>query len=245
MPKERIQKLMSAWGVCSRRKAEEYIQAGRVKRNGRPVDLGEKADPARDIITLDDKKINPQERQKLMYIMLNKPRGYVTTLSDELGRKCVSDLVSDAGTRLFPVGRLDRNSEGLLLLTNDGELAHKIMHPSFQAVKKYRASIAGKITPEDEIRFIEGIKSGEDILKFKSLEILSESEESSAVIITLVEGKNRHIRRAFEENGMEVSRLKRIYEAGISLGSLPVGKWRHLLPHEVKLLKDIKREEKT
>ena len=141
MEKIRLQKVISESGYCSRRKAEELIQNNRVKVNGRPAKIGDKVNPRRDLITVNDEKIQIERNKKYLYIMLNKPRGYVTTLEDELGRKCVTELLSGVSERVYPIGRLDRNSEGLLLFTNDGEFANNIMHPSRHISKTYRVTV--------------------------------------------------------------------------------------------------------
>jgi len=235
---ERIQKLMSEWGICSRRAAEKLIEEGRVKRNGRPVKLGEKA-VSRDILTVDGVRIGPTTDRKI-YIMLNKPRGYVTTAKDELGRKCVTDLVADVGSRLYPVGRLDRESEGLLLLTNDGAFAQKVSHPSYEVGKTYRVTVGGKITPETELSFLQGVESDGELLNVKRVEIVKEEESRTVLEIALTEGKNRHIRRICEALGLEIMRLKRVAEGGVKLGGLPVGKYRELTPQEVATLNNRK-----
>ena len=233
---ERIQKLMSEWGICSRRAAEKLIEQGRVKRNGRPVTLGEKA-TSRDLLTVDGERIGPTADRKI-YIMLNKPRGYVTTAKDELGRKCVTDLVADLNTRLYPVGRLDRESEGLLLMTNDGVFAQKISHPSYEVGKTYRVTVEGKITPETELAFLEGVDSEGELLNVKRIQIIEEKESRTVIEVALTEGKNRHIRRICEALTLPVLRLKRIAEGGVKLGGLPVGKYRELTPQEVATLKN-------
>ncbi len=233
---ERIQKLMSEWGICSRRAAEKMIQEGRVKRNGRPVMPGERA-TAKDSLTVDGVKIGPTADRKI-YIMLNKPRGYVTTAKDELGRKCVTDLVADVGARLYPVGRLDRESEGLLLLTNDGVFAQKVSHPSYEVGKVYRVTVEGKLTPEIELAFLEGVDSEGERLNVKRIDIIEEKENRTVIEISLTEGKNRHIRRICEVLKLNVLRLKRIAEGGVKLGGLPVGKYRELSQQEVATLKN-------
>ncbi len=235
---ERIQKLLSSWGVCSRRAAEKLIAEGRIRKNGHPVAIGDKADPVHDLLTLDGREIGDLGNGgKKYYIMLNKPRGYVTTAKDELGRRCVTDLVSELDVRLYPVGRLDRDSEGLLLLTNDGDFTNRITHPSHGVTKVYRVSVKGKIEPETELAFLEGVESEGELLQARKVVIVSEAEERSVVEITLSEGKNRHIRRLCEAFGLEVLRLKRIAEGGVLLGGLPTGKWRELTPQELATLK--------
>ena len=156
MEKIRIQKIMSDSGVCSRRKAEEYISEGRVKVNGRPCKLGDKALAGKDIITLDGEKIYVAKKRQLYYIMLHKPRGYVTTMSDELDRKCVTELLTKVPERVYPIGRLDKNSEGLLLFTNDGNFANDIMHPSRHIAKTYRVTVRPDINDEQLIKLASG-----------------------------------------------------------------------------------------
>ncbi|HNX14034.1 MAG TPA: pseudouridine synthase [Oscillospiraceae bacterium] len=233
---ERIQKLMSEWGICSRRAAERLIEEGRVKRNGRAAVLGERAVP-KDVLTLDGTRIGPTSERKI-YIMLNKPRGYVTTAKDELGRKCVTDLVAEIGARLYPVGRLDRESEGLLLLTNDGAFAQKVSHPSYEVGKTYRVTLKGKIKPETELAFLEGVDSEGEHLTVKRIDIIEEKEDRTVIEVALTEGKNKHIRRICEALKLEILRLKRIAEGGVKLGGLPVGKYRELTAAEIATLKD-------
>ena len=157
MEKIRIQKIISDSGFCSRRKAEELISRNRVKNNGHPVKLGDKGDPARDIITVDDERIFFDKKKQFIYIMLNKPRGYVTTMEDEMGRRCVTELLSGVSERVYPIGRLDRNSEGLLLFTNDGVFANSIMHPSKHVSKTYRVTVRPDITDEQLVKLTEGV----------------------------------------------------------------------------------------
>lgn len=244
MSEERIQKLLSQWGICSRRAAEECMKSGRIKRNGRPVELGEKADPAKDVLTLDGVRIEPVIEKK-RYIMLNKPRGYVTTAKDELGRKCVTDLVADVGVRLYPVGRLDRDSEGMLLMTNDGDFANRVMHPSHEVSKTYRITMKGRLTPEDELKFLEGVDCEGEILAVKRIAVTSEDADRSVVEISLSEGKKRHIRRICEALSIEVLRLKRISEGGVKLNGLPIGKWRDLTPQELATIKASMKDQRS
>lgn len=235
--KIRLQKFLSEAGVCSRRKAEEYITAGKIKVNGRVATLGDKVDPIRDKIMMSGKRILPGKTK--MYIMLHKPRGYVTTLKDEMGRKCVEELVQDAGVRLFPVGRLDRNSEGLLLMTNDGEFANKLTHPSRHVAKVYRVTVREKVTEEQAGRLAGGLMiDGKRTLPC-DVNILDAKEERSVLNIVLYEGRNRQIRKMCEEVGLTVIRLKRTEIAGVKLGMLPQGKWRELNEKEMKHLNNV------
>lgn len=237
--KVRLQKLLSEAGVCSRRKAEEYIQDGRIKVNGFTALLGESADPEQDEILLDEKPIAPADR--LIYIMLNKPRGYVTTLSDEAGRKTVADLISDVPQRVYPVGRLDMHSEGLLLLTNDGDMAHRLMHPSHEVYKEYLVKLSpdkeGLLSPEVALsRPIE--LEGERLLPAKC-RLLAKTESGYVMTISIRQGKNRQIRRMCAKCGYTVNALKRVAEGKIRLSDLPVGTWRYLRPEEIDYLKTL------
>ena len=238
MAQERLQKILSAYGVASRRKAEELIAAGKVKVNGHPASLGDKADARRDTITVAGKKLTNigEKPQEYTYILLNKPRGVVTTLADEQGRRCVADLVADAGVRLFPVGRLDRDSEGLLLLTNDGEFANAISHPKHHVPKTYLVTVRAAMTEEQAARLQEGLVL--DGRKTAPAEVMIQVKEPERTVfqMTIYEGRNRQIRRMCEMLGMEVIRLKRISIGSVKLGGAAVGKWRHLEGKEVKAL---------
>lgn len=232
----RINKYISSCGVASRRKAEEYILEGLVKVNGQVVtNLSTNIDETKDVVTLNDQKISL--KSEFVYYMLNKPKGYVTTMSDEKNRKSVVDLVSNIDNRVYPVGRLDYESEGLLFLTNDGDLTHKLTHPSFGIEKKYIVKIEGP-TKESELAVlragvvIDGVRFG----KCKA-ELLSFENNISRIEITLTEGKNREIRRMFEAINREVIFLKRIQMAGIKLGGLKRGETRKLTQYEVEWLK--------
>jgi 23S rRNA pseudouridine2605 synthase len=234
MAEERLQKILAQRGVASRRKAEELIERGKVKVNGHVASLGDKADPRRDVIMVAGKRLAAAEEPT--YILLNKPRGYVTTMSDELGRKCVAELVRDAAVRVYPVGRLDRDSEGMLILTNDGDFANAIMHPSTHVPKRYRVTVRGTVSDEVLDAFQTGIElDGRRTLPADAAVVLKEPERTVLEIV-LYEGRNRQIRRMCEALSLEVLRLRRIAIATVKLGMLPVGKWRHLTPKEVKTL---------
>ncbi|MBQ6830881.1 MAG: rRNA pseudouridine synthase [Clostridia bacterium] len=236
----RIQKILSDRGVASRRKAEELIAQGVVKVNGHPARLGDKADDRRDRITVHGKLIAGAE--KPLYLMLHKPRGYITTLSDEKGRKCVADLVADAGARVFPVGRLDKDSEGLLLMTNDGDFANAMMHPTAHLPKRYRVTVRAEVKEEQLLKFREGMMlEGKKTLPADADIITAtpakdEAPPRTVLDIVLYEGRNRQIRKMCEQLGLEVIRLKRVAMADVKLGMLPVGQWRHLDPKEVRAL---------
>ena len=231
---ERISKLLSARGVCSRREAERLIIEGRVKRNGRLVTIGDKAMP-RDLLTVDGIEVGAAPEK--VYLMLNKPRGYVTTTHDEHGRKCVTELVADQDARVYPVGRLDRESEGLLLMTNDGEFANLLTHPTHGVTKVYRVTVHPRITPEQEVKLLDGVQDDGELLLARSVTLLDEDEERSVLQIVLTGGKNRQIRRMCAAVGLEIARLKRVSEGGIKLGMLPVGRWRMLEAGELRMLK--------
>lgn len=231
---ERLQKLLSAAGVCSRRAAEGYIEAGRVTVNGETARLGAKADPDRDDVRLDGRPL--PARAEPVYLLLNKPRGYVTTLSDEKGRRTVAELVAGCGVRVYPVGRLDMDSEGLLLLTNDGELARRLAHPSGEAEKTYHVWVRGPAAGAAERLSRMTELEGEPILPARA-EPLRQGREEAALAVTIRQGKNRQIRRMCAACGLEVTRLRRVREHTLSLGSLPPGKWRYLTAAEVRALK--------
>jgi len=231
--KERLQKLISACGVASRRTAEKMIAEGRVSVNGVVASLGDLADMDRDRIECDGVLLKPAE--KLMYIMLNKPRGYVTTLSDEKGRRTVLDLVRDCGARVYPVGRLDLNSEGLLLMTNDGALANRLTHPSFQVDKRYLAWVVGDIAPALPLLRRPMDLDGEKVGAAK-VRTLSGGDGQGLLEFTIHEGKNRQVRRMCRKAGLRVTRLKRIAEGALTLGDLPPGKWRELSGEEIRLI---------
>ena len=229
--KIRLQKYMAQSGVASRRKSEELIAAGKVRINGKTAALGDKVDPIKDKVTLSGKRL-AQEKDSV-YIMLNKPRGYITTMSDERDRKCVAELVSDIKQRIYPVGRLDRDSEGLLLLTNDGEFANALAHPKGHIPKTYRATIRPGITPKQETLFRTGIEIDGRTTAPADIKVISAEENRTVCEIVLYEGRNRQIRKMFESMDIEVARLKRIKVGKLKLGSLKLGAYRNLTEDEV------------
>ena len=233
---ERLQKILASRGVCSRRKAEEMIAAGRVTCNGVVASLGDSADPDIDEILLDGIALPSQDDH--VYIMLNKPRGYVTTLSDEKGRKNAAQLVADCGKRVYPVGRLDMDSEGLLLFTNDGDFANNLMHPKHEVNKTYRVVVRG-YTDQGLEKLKEPVTlDGYTIRKPDVvLERKSQTSDRAELLVTIHEGRNRQVRRMCDLAGMKVLRLIRISEGKLQLGRLPSGKWRHLTAEEVQALK--------
>ena len=234
--RERIQKILSARGVASRRSAEQMIADGRVTCNGTVCHVGDSADPDVDVILLDGKHI-PSGEEKV-YILLNKPRGYVTTLSDERGRKNAAQLVADCGKRVYPVGRLDMDSEGLLVFTNDGEFANRMMHPSHEMQKVYHVKVKNYSPAAFEHLkrpiMLDGYKIRPPVVSL----ICEECENSSALLqVTIREGRNRQVRRMCAAAGMRVVQLKRIAEGSLRLGELPTGKWRYLTQNEISILK--------
>ena len=231
---ERLQKILSARGVCSRRKAEEYILAGRVTCNGRVCALGESADPDVDEILLDGKPLPSGSSN--VYIMLHKPRGFVTTLSDEKGRRNAAQLVADCGVRVYPVGRLDMDSEGLLLFTNDGEFANAMMHPKHEVDKTYEAWVTG-FTAEGLEKLKMPIVLDGYTIKKPAVTLKKANGDQALVTVTIHEGRNRQVRRMCAAAGLHVTRLRRIAEGSLTLGDLPKGKWRYLTDAEIRELK--------
>ena len=230
----RLQKFLSQAGYASRRAAEEMIAAGRVKVNGRPASLGDKVDPIRDKVVVSGKRVI--NTSKKMYIMLHKPRGYVTTMSDEQGRKCVAELVKDVGVRIYPVGRLDRESEGMLLMTNDGAFSNAMTHPTRHVPKTYRVTIRPSISDEQIAAFQDGIEIDGRVTAPASIRVVDKAEGRVVVEVIIYEGRNRQIRKMFDALGIEVARLKRTAVGSIKLGMLPQGKWRELKEDEVRKL---------
>lgn len=233
---ERLQKILSARGICSRRKAEELINAGRVSVNGSVAKLGDGADPDTDEILLDGKPLPSQSGY--VYILLNKPRGYVTTLSDEKGRPNAAQLVADCGSRVYPVGRLDMDSEGLLLFTNDGEFANRLMHPKHEIDKTYRVTVR-MFSEEGLEKLREPVTLDGYTIRKPDVTMLRRYEDSGKALleVTIHEGRNRQVRRMCDLAGMQVTRLVRISEGKLKLGNLPSGTWRHLTCDEVAMLK--------
>lgn len=234
---ERLQKILASRGVASRRHAEEMILAGRVTCNGAVCKLGDSADPDVDKILLDGKPL--PSREKFVYIMLNKPRGFVTTLSDEKGRKNAAQLVADCGKRVYPVGRLDMDSEGLLLFTNDGDLANRLMHPKHEVNKTYAVQVTGYTTQGLEKLKRPITLDGYRIKPPQVICVRKENDEKNTAVlqVTIHEGRNRQVRRMCAAAGMNVRRLTRISEGDLNIGKLPTGKWRYLTDEEVALLK--------
>ena len=232
----RIQKLLADAGVCSRRKAEELISQGRVTCNGNVVGIGDKAS-VKDRLEVDGKMVRQVRNRKFVYIMLNKPRGYVTTTSDELERKCVMDLLDGVEERVFPVGRLDRNSEGLLLLTNDGNFANSITHPSKHISKTYRVTTHPRATKQQLIEMSKPIVIYGRQTEPASVVVKTQEENRTVMLVTIHEGRNRQIRRLCENAGLEVARLRRISIGPLKLGMLKPGAYRELTAEELRAIR--------
>ena len=237
MESMRIQKYLSECGVMSRRAAEEEIKSGNILINGRKAEPGDKVTPGRDEVRYKNRKIVMQ-RGEHIYIMLNKPEGYVTTLSDEKGRKCVTDLIKGVDRRVYPVGRLDMGSEGLLLLTDDGELTEKLTHPRHRIPKIYNVKIKGEITEEQYKALLSPMEIDGYVIEPVYSEVLSRGEGRTLLQMTLYEGRNRQIRKMCEQVGLEVRHLKRIAIGKLKLGSLRSGEWRYLSKEQVTYLKN-------
>ncbi|MDR1754827.1 MAG: rRNA pseudouridine synthase [Eubacterium sp.] len=236
--KVRIQKIIAESGYCSRRKAEFFIESGAVKVNGRPVSLGDKANSKNDIITVNGEKITGQV---LRYLKMYKPRGYITTMSDRHGKKLINDLMGDIKERVYPVGRLDKSSEGLILLTNDGNFANEIAHPRHETEKVYRITIPSPVSEEKIALMSAGIEIGQgETTKpcvINELVIGNRDNPRTVLELTITEGKNRQIRRMCEAVGLTVSRLKRTSVGGVKLGMLRPGEYADLTKEELKILK--------
>ena len=230
--KERLQKLISAAGICSRRRAEEYLAAGRVRVNGVVASVGDKADLDTDRVEVDGKPLSAPSCHT--YIMLHKPRGFVTTLSDEQGRRTVAELVADCPARVWPVGRLDMDSEGLLILTDDGAFTHRLTHPSHQVEKEYRVKVLGDIEGALPVLSRPMVVDGEDMVADRV-----KREEQGWLTIVIHQGKNRQVRRMCAAAGLKVVRLIRIREGNLLLGNLPKGRWRTITSREMEKLQEI------
>ena len=232
---ERLQKIIAARGLCSRRQAEQWKEDGRVMLNGAVATLGQTADADTDEILVDGKPL-PGAGKKV-YLMLNKPRGYVTTLSDEKGRKNAAQLVTGCGQRVYPVGRLDMDSEGLLLFTNDGEFANLLMHPKHEVEKTYRVWVTG-YTEEKQELLAQPIELDGYRIRPPKVRLVYREGNRAVLEVVIHEGRNRQVRRMCQAADMEVARLKRVAEGKLKLGQLKPGAWRPLSPEEIKLLLD-------
>ena len=236
----RLQKFLADCGICSRRAAEKLITEGRVKIGPKTAILGDKVPANSTSVRVDGEQIFPRRRDNT-YIMLYKPRGYVTTAKDELGRKCVAELVAKERVRLYPVGRLDKDSEGLLIMTNDGDLANKLMHPKSRIPKTYRAIVKGEVTADVLRTLTNGVYLEEldYTTSTADVELHEKKEDRTILLITIYEGKNRQIRRMCEAVGLEVLRLKRERIGKLSIGTLKSGQYRKLNEKEISYLKTL------
>lgn len=238
MAQERIQKVMAEQGMCSRRAAEQIISEGRVKVNGHPARLGDKMDINRDTLMIDGERIRLEKKQEMHYLMLNKPRGFVTTTSDERGRKTVMDLLSDFPVRVFPIGRLDKDSEGMLLLTNDGDFANLMMHPSHGVSKLYRVTVRPRAEESQVIALSEGVRLDDGTVTQPAvIQVVVDEPGRTVLEMTIKEGKNRQIRRMCEAVGLDVIRLRRNSMGAVKLGMLQPGQYRELTKSEVAALR--------
>lgn len=232
----RINKYIASCGICSRRKADELIKNGKVVLNGETIYDFADVNPDYDVVEVSGKVINVEETK--YYIALHKPKGFITSVTDDRDRRCVTELVSDISARLFPVGRLDYNTSGLLILTNDGEFANNVMHPRKEVYKTYLAHISGRLhsfsieTLRKGVVIEEGVKTAP-----AKVEVIKEHPASCDVEISIREGKNRQVRRMFEALGHEVLELKRVSVGCVTLGNIPLGKWRHLTKQEIRFFK--------
>ena len=233
----RLQKFMAKCGIASRRKSEEIILQGKVKVNGNIVkELGVKIDPDKDTIEIEGNILKLEENK--VYILLNKPVGYITTMSDEFNRKKVIDLLIDIKERVYPVGRLDYDTSGLLLLTNDGDLAYKLTHPKYEVEKKYIAKVKGIPTEKELSQFRNGLQIEDYVTSKAKIKIIDREKDNSTLEVVIHEGKNRQVRKMCSKIGHQVVELKRVEMGDIKLGDIKEGKWRHLNPREVDYLKN-------
>ena len=245
MAEERIQKVLADQTDLSRRAAEKLIAEGRVKVNGHPVGLGDKMDPNVDKVSIDGKSVRIVRKRQYVYIMLHKPRGFLTTRSDEHGRKTVMDLVQGVDAHLRPVGRLDKDSEGLLLMTDDGAFINLLTHPSGGVGKLYRVTVHPRATEEQVIQMSSGVVLDDGVKTQPCvIHVVTDEPERTFMEITLYEGRNRQIRRMCEAVGLEVVRLKRSAEGPVKLGMLQPGEWRELKRSEVNALRNAAQQKK-
>ena len=234
MAEVRLQKFLAESGVASRRKSEELIDQGKVKVNGRVAMIGDKIDPKKDTVTVSGKKI--VKTKTFTYIVLHKPRGFITTMNDEKDRKCVAELIKDVDGRVYPVGRLDKDSEGMLLFTNDGAFANAMTHPTKHVPKTYRVTVRPSISEEQITALTQGVIIEDRKTAPAEVRVITKEEGRVVLEIILYEGRNRQIRKMCEEVGLEVARLKRTAIGSIKLGMLKQGSWRHLTEDEVRKL---------
>lgn len=239
MAEQRIQKVLADQGICSRREAERLIAVGKVKVNGHPVGLGDKMDPDYDKVSIDGKNVRIVRKRQYTYIMLHKPRGYLTTRSDDRGRKTVMDLVADVPAMLRPVGRLDKDSEGLLLMTDDGAFINLLTHPSGGVGKLYRVTVNPRATEEQVVQMASGVVLDDGVRTQPCvIHVVTDEPGRTVLEITLHEGRNRQIRRMCSAVGLQVVRLKRSAEGPVKLGMLQPGEYRELKKSEVSALRN-------
>ena len=234
----RIQKYFTDCGILSRRAAEEAIKAGKVQVDGRPAEIGEKIDPSVNCVTYNGKTLSMETHPQNICIMLNKPRGYLTTLSDDRGRHTVLELLQDVPMRVYPIGRLDMDSEGLLLLTNDGQLANQLTHPRHEIPKIYHVKVKGEITQEQIKMLGRPMDIDGYTIRPVTVKLVSLQKSSSVLRMTLYEGRNRQIRKMCAAATLEVLSLRRVAIGSLELGTLPPGKWRYLTSSQISYLKN-------
>lgn len=237
MPSLRLQKYISESGFCSRRKAEVLIRSRRVKVNDNFAVIGMKIEPFKDVVTIDGEKISVSKKKTFKYILMNKPRGYITTMKDEKSRKCVADLLEDLDDRVYPIGRLDVNSEGLLLFTNDGEFANDLMHPSRDVSKLYRVTIKSSITEDQIVKLSEGVEIDGRKTMPANIHVITKEPNRTVLEVVIKEGRNRQIRKMCESVALEVVRLKRIAIGPLKLGMLKPGSYRDLKKDELRAIR--------
>ncbi len=235
MQKIRLQKFIADAGIMSRRAAEDEIRNGNISVNGHVAQLGTKVDPASDLVTYRGKRVQ-LERRKFTYILMNKPRGYLSSTSDDRGRKCVTDLIDGVSARIYPVGRLDLISEGILLLTDDGELKNRLTHPSHTIPKVYRVKVGGSVSDEQYDILTSPLEIDGYTIRPVEVSVASADDSGTVLKMTLYEGRNRQIRKMCEEAGLTVKRLSRVSIGKLKLDGMPVGKWRYLTDDEVEYL---------
>lgn len=235
MGEVRLQKYLSEQGILSRRAAEEEIKRGNVRVNGAPAMLGMKIEPTADTVEYKGQVVASSVRR--VYLMLNKPRGYVTTMNDEMGRPTVAELVENVGTRVFPVGRLDLESEGLLLFTNDGVLANRLMHPKYHKPKVYHVRIRGAVSPEKIMALGRPMAIDGYLTKPAEISVVTRKPDYTVLAIRLFEGRNRQIRKMCEALDLKILTLKRVAIGELRLGNLAPGEWRYLTRAQVDSLK--------
>lgn len=235
MEQIRLQKFIADAGLMSRRAAEEEIKRGNVSVNGHVAELGMKINPRKDVVTHRGNRVI-FEKHEYTYIMMNKPRGYLSSTSDDRGRKCVTDLLDGVNRRVYPVGRLDLVSEGMLLLTDDGELKNRLTHPSHSLPKVYRVKVGGAVSEEQMDALTSPMIIDDYQIKPVTVSVSDTDSSGTVLKMTLVEGRNRQIRKMCEQVGLTVKRLSRISIGNLKLNNLPVGKWRYLSAEEVEYL---------